>query len=368
MLLRLKSLNESFEKKYQLNEKFDDSMPKWLKDRLAFNALETSLSHAYNKDGKVLNRWQAPRAKFPDYSAMPDTTASKQRGGSYNVRDYGLMASFIDAGIDVSKLKVTEAPIPSRVPKHTVNQQFIPIFLLDTGQVWAKGINDRERFSSQYGTPAFDYDLNDKPFKSIKSEDIIKHCVAYCYAEDSDADAVRTVGDTRESRKVLKQELLNIPNYSRSQNPTQLSSLSYDKSGYRKISMADKYASELKEIKRNKNIKSIATDLEKCATLLDNYKEILVDMLGDVEVPNVNSESTTDFSEVWECASLLKDAGRKYVSVLENAKKIDDPQLYTWEKEDAINSALRGIAITQNYLDDIESKIGDRERAIVDWI
>ena len=117
-------LGESLTESAKLNEKFSDSMPSWLKKRLGYTI-------GYN-DAQTSGGWQTRSSrvnkvqnKYPNFSRPQ---AQKQRGGVSRESSYALGPQFLEAGVDLNKVEVVEAPVPSKVPRATKNQQFIPIF------------------------------------------------------------------------------------------------------------------------------------------------------------------------------------------------------------------------------------------------
>lgn len=339
MLLNLKALNESFENKYKLEEAFDDSMPKWLKDRLAYSAIRNGNSKTHsNKVRSYIDNGASD--KYPD---QPVASFQQNRSTGEYGWELGLASQFLKAGVDLSKVKIVEAPVPNKIPRITKNNQIIPIFLLENGQVWAKGINDREEYA------AYPYE----PFRSMKADDILSKCKAYCYIDLSDPN-INTVGDKRDERRKLKAELNKIPNYFRSEgdvwNPR-------DKSGYTNKYNVKRYREKAKELK----LKTVDSKLEECAQKIVDYKIQLSDILNETDIIEVDT-----MSDIRGAVDDLRDACRYYKNACDyidymNLEKDANGKM-SWGQQ--VYSSLESV---ENELRRVDERVGHLMKVSADW-
>ena len=339
MLLNLKSLNESLENKYRLEEAFDESMPKWLKDRLGYE----NLYH---------NKHDARKAS-DKYKGQPMTWYKRDRKTGENGGDLSLINQFLKSGVDISKVKVVEAPIPDKIPRITKNNQIIPIFLFDNGQVWAKGINDREEAN---------WDRNDKNFSRTDSDELMKHVVKYAYIDLSDPN-IDTVSEKRDIRKKIASELRSIPNYNRVPENKQTNywnSPSYDKSGYVVVKSADKYAQKLRELRYNK----LGDELEKAANNIETMKRQISDVFDDIELNDTDSLDL--YRKVYSAIDYLKDAASCYKDACEYIDRMNGSEPN--HRNSYADYALNYIERCNNCLSRIEQNyIGDLMKVSADW-
>ena len=340
MLLNLKALNESFENKYKLEEAFDDSMPKWLKDRLAYSAVQSGDSEVHSNKFKPYGYENGADNK---YSGQQRASFQQNRSTGENGWELGLASQFLKAGVDLSKVKIVEAPIPNKIPRITKNNQIIPIFLLENGQVWAKGINDREEYA--------DYPY--ESFRSMKADDILSKCKAYCYIDLSDPN-INTVGDKKINRQKLKAELNAIPNYFRSE-----SSYWYkrDKSGYTNRHNVKRYQEKAKELK----LKNVDSMLETCAQKIVDYKTQLSDILTEVDITEINN-----LARIQESVDYLRDACRyyqnacEYIDLMNNEK--DARAKVTWGQ-----NVYSQLEYAERKLIRVDERVGHLMKVSADW-
>lgn len=383
MFLNLKALNESFEKKYdlkenktkqslnesaKLNEKFSDSMPDWLKKRLGYTI-------EYN-DAQAPSGWQTLRFrmnklqnKYPNAS-IP--YAQKQRGGRSRESAYALGPQFLEAGVDLNKVEVTEAPVPSKVPRTTKNQQFIPIFAFANGQVWAKGINDRE-LANYDAIPGH----GGEAFNKIPNSEIINNAVAYAYI---DLSAKGATDKLKKQRADLKAELEAIPEISRgvpgadtyvfsdSKGRSIGQWVNRDKSGYLKINAA-RYANVAKELAKNKKYRRLPTLLDECTEKFDYYKHQLNMIFDEIDLTDTDlSAQTNTLSLVQSQIHRLKDAFEYFIRMKDNLDNIEDlSNLSSRDDQLRADYALRFAEFCYEQLDSIESNMGHLFKEVADW-
>lgn len=340
----IRNLSESLENRYSLQEAFDESMPDWLKKALGATAAHSTgvynvrnNKYYYNKLGYKSDKYYYPRVDY-----------QQKRGAHGDEKEATSLADrFLELGIDISKMKVHNAPMPDKVPRITKNQQIIPIFKFANGQVWAKGVNDREKY----------YDANnpwdDKPFKALSSKQVIDDAVEYCYIDLNDpAVADKPVTDIREKREQLLSELAQIGNYFKN------TSWNTDKSGYnRKINRA-KYAEKAKELK----IKKIPQTFDKICAEAAELVEIVKDFASDADIK--------DYGILKQCADCFNilDRVQAYIkysddSIAELIATSESDYSYTSK----VNVIINYLTYAQHELDRAKKRIQPLGKTVVDW-
>lgn len=337
MLLNLKLLNESLENKYKLDEAFDESMPKWLGDRLGYENLfynKRDMNKAVDKYGDQARSYYKQNRKTNEY------------GG-----ELSLINQFLKHGIDLSKVKVTEAPVPDKVPRITKKNQIIPIFLFDNGQIWAKGINDREEANWYY---------NGLNFPRVPSDDIIKHAVKYAFIELSDPN-IDTVTEKRTLRKEIADELAKIPNYNRLDPSMSSRYNKLDKSGYKVTATADKYASKLRELKYDR----LGDEIEKAAYAIEDMKHQISEVLEDIDL--TSSDSLDLYRKIYSAVDTLRDAASQYKDACEYIEQMgDNPDPHT--KARYADWVLSCLDRCNSYVKRVEDQyIGSLMKVVADW-
>lgn len=167
MFVNLKSLNESLSKKYivediNLTEAFDESFPKWLKDRI----VTVKTYHEPGGYRKVPND-QRPRYK----------NSRKGEDAYLSSDDKSLFKKALSKGIDFTKTKVIEGPIPEKKNDERLKEPNIPIWLFSNGQVYIEGVNEDEIYS----------DLK-KAFSYLSMKDKLANAKAFAYIDGTTLD------------------------------------------------------------------------------------------------------------------------------------------------------------------------------------
>lgn len=348
-----------------LNEKFSDSMPKWLKDRLGFtNAYNTAIhpvpgsghnkGNRYDRVNKVVN------TKYPNQTDNP--TASRPRGFYGHESSLSLGPQFLEAGIDLNKVEVTEAPVPTKVPRQTKHQQIIPIFAFKNGQVWAKGINDREEVGANC-IPGYTGDT----FKKVPGSEIIDNAVAYAYIDLSAKGATDTL---KQARANLKKELESISDIARGTPGTPgRDSAGHqtvrDKSGYLRTNAARyrEIAKELAQKKKYKQLPALIADIE---DKLIYYKQQLTMLLDEIDFSDVDGSSAL-MSDLADEVNRLKYATREFGNVKYDLDQINDLDKISSSDEYYANKALRDTEDCYDHLELVELNIGHLFKEVADW-
>lgn len=246
------ALNKLSEKHPVLKEAYSSSMPSWLKDRIT-----------KTKKPKI---W-SPNS--PEYITP--------RGSNEEGWELGLFNQFLKQGIDLNSVEVISAPKPTKSSDPLLADPYIPIFLFENGQVYARGINDNEKF---------DLDPNYAPFKYLSNKRLLDLATDFCYIDRSKIDP-NVLLTKQEDRRALQKELQDLINYYREPNGYRT-----DKSGY-KVN-PDKYKRKLKELKASRiaDIMQEASDeIEDCRATFASF--ILNDDLQ--EVANIVSDIAGEF-------------------------------------------------------------------------
>lgn len=387
MLLNLKALNESFEKKYdlkenetkqalnesaKLNEKFSDSMPDWLKKRLAYT-IEYSDINTNRHYGRHYGGGRSQQAdinkldnKYPNQDVP---TARRPRGVYGSSAVYSLGPQFLEAGVDLNKVDVIEAPVPAKVPRTTKNQRFIPIFAFANGQVWAKGINDREE-AGYNAVPGY----VGEPFNRIPNSEIIDSAVAYAYIDLSAKGATDKI---KKQRAALKAELEAIPEISRgiSGSTTYMDSdskgrpigqwVDRDKSGYLKINAA-RYVNVAKELAKNKKYKRLPYLIDECSEQLNYYKQQLTMVLDDIDFSDFDSSNST-LARLKDSIGKFNEANSYFSTMKSYLDSIEDISNIKGEYTTFADRALRSAEICYDKLKEIEKELGYLFKEVADW-
>lgn len=247
MLLKLKNLNESLEKKYPINEAWSESMPDWMKNRMNITALDKDPNKV-----KKLGRSKHNAGYFGDtfrnkFGVRGDT--SEYRKPRDREGGFSLFRGFIKKGIDLNNVSFIEGPIPEKKSDPRIQSPNIGIWHFGTppnDQVWAMGINDDEKFNQ---------DVKSRPFIKIPFKTIVELANAFCYIDGSTLQT-RDYDDIRQKRYDFKRweidpknQAMRVKPGSRESNPYgwRLPGVVADKSGYYVIPPSSKYAEELKK-------------------------------------------------------------------------------------------------------------------------
>lgn len=296
MLINLKSLNESLERLSEsnlpLNERFDDSFPKWLKDRL----VTVKNSHSgFNKAKGI------PYQERPDY-----INARNER--TWDPKSMSLFNKALDKGIDLTNVKVIEGPIPVKRTDERLKEPNIPIWLFEVpysemvngervqkkyNQVYIEGVNDNEVYRPM-----------DRAFKYIPMKYKMEDAKAFAYIDGSKIDP-NAIASKRLDREDHAKELKEIGYGRRGKDPDKFSKPSYygtvDKSGY--LIDPNRYKKKLDELKA----KSIYVELEKFHDRLEDLKYKSQDAYASIDTFN-----TTDMINIKELMYCLIDAVENY--------------------------------------------------------
>lgn len=317
MPVRLKDLNESLEKKYgltkpttlnestELNERFSDDMPDWLKKRM----LITKYSGGGNRgrrDMKLHKGNMESKNPEKDPHARPTYVSSK---GDERSKDQSLFGKMLEKGIDLDNVKIIEGDVPAKSSDPRLKEPNIPIFLMKNGQVYAKGLNDKEEYK----------DGGYKAFRYIAMKTLLADCEKFAYIDGAD-DSNFNVEAKKKSRGLMKQELEKDPYYNRDTKNAGSSRyfptkgwLQIDKSGFPVFPTVDKYKNELAKIKCDR----IHDILKEKEDYINYVKEEMANILMNADVKTDLTNSDSDFGKAFSDGRRFGDA----FNYLQNAAK-----------------------------------------------
>jgi hypothetical protein len=232
--------------------------------------------------------------------------------------------------------------MPAKVTKNPTD--IIPIFLFGNGQVWAIGINDREKYME---------DSNERPFFHLPQKTVLNDAVDYCYVElDDPAVENQPVDDIRADRKRLKDELLELENYFRDAARWRA-----DKSGYDKPNLKNKYSDELIKLKEKK----IPEKFQKVCDRAQALSEVLLDVSTNVNVLDDDKSLSIVASVVNELQEISSYVGTAKIT-LERFYNYPGETLYIRSAINAINNAEGKVGRIEKFFDD-----NGWSKSIVDW-
>ena len=221
------AMEQLSEKHSVVTEAYSDSMPGWLRSRINDTKRSTR------------NRWSRTN---PDYISP--------RGSNEEGWELGLFNQFLKQGIDLNSVDVITAPKPLKSSDPLLADPYIPIFLFDNGQVYARGINDNEKYRD---------DPNQAPFKYLSNKRLLDLAQDFCYIDRSKIDPSILL-TKQQQRRDLQQELKQLSTY------RQKDGWGRDKSGYKRDT--NRYKEKLKELRASK----ITEIMEDAAAQLDDCR------------------------------------------------------------------------------------------------
>ena len=297
MFVNLNRLNESLERLYESNssltEAFDESFPKWLKDRLV------TINKFHTGDWSV--RRGIPYDQRPDYINARDED-------KWNSSSKSLFDKALSAGIDFSKTKVVEGPVPEkRTDERLKNENYIPIWLFPNGQVYIEGLNGSEIYMS-----------TGKAFKYMPMKDKIENASGFAYVDKTKIDP-DSITNKRKERSEMRKELLNLPYYAR-KGTAEYDKFSkdywtrnFDKSGY-PILNPERYKRELEKLAGKK----IYQELEKFYNKIVDAQRKVADAYSQIDPFDRNDDTAGKLRDIMLYVRYTADNYNDYM------RKVDD--------------------------------------------
>ena len=295
-MVTLNRLTESLNKLYESNnltEAFDESFPKWLKDRLI------TVRKYHEPGGYRSVSWQD----------RPEYINARSGDDAYNSEsNMSLFNKALAKGIDFTNTKVIEGPIPEKRTDERLKDPNIPIWLFSNGQVYIDGINDNEL-----------YKATGKAFKYMPMKDKIANAKAFAYIDSSKIDS-NIINKKRGDRATLRQELANIPNYTRrgTKDYDKFAGWTsygtpFDKSGYAIVN-PERYKKEIEKLSGKK----IYQELEKYYNNIVDAKRKVMDAYAVQDTFSTNSRTIRSIMDY------IDDAVSSYNSYMRNVNNIVD--------------------------------------------
>lgn len=294
-MITLNRLTESLNKLYESNEQslveaFDESFPKWLKDRLI------TVKDFHGPQGYHKVQWQ-DRPEYLNARSGDDAYSSQKNMSLFN--------KALAKGIDFTSTKVIEGPIPEKRTDERLKDPNIPIWLFSNGQVYIDGLNDNEI-----------YKITGKAFKYMPMKDKIANAKGFAYIDSSklDSDSIKNKQDSRET---LRKELAAMPNYFR-KDTKEFDKYSgwrhygtqFDKSGYAIIN-PERYKKELEKLSGKK----IYQELEKFYNEIVDSKRKVMDAYASQDSFNTNSR---DIRSIMDYIDDAVNSYNRYMSLVNN--------------------------------------------------
>lgn len=284
-------LNEKLFNEEVLNEKFSDSMPQWLKDRLIYT------SRNYTRtDDRAHNEYTKRSYKNLD--------VTNQRNDRYGDRSPAtpLFDEFLRKGYNLDSVNVVEGDVPEKASDPRLKEPNIPIFLLKDSsgrtQVYAKGINDNEL--------AY-FDDRDRAFKYLPMKDLLANCVGFAYIDSLDTSN-QNVGEKRNNRAAFRNWNSNIENPVRRYTGNEVDSdgevrvgwnyYNIDKSGY--IINPNKLKKRLAKLKA-KNPQKL---LDKLYKEISDIKKDFTQFYSEIDIADMSS---SDYDRIFGSGGFNKD-------------------------------------------------------------
>lgn len=316
------ALNKLSEKHPVLKEAYSSSMPSWLKDRIT----RTKKPKPYS--------WKLGN---PEYITP--------RGSNEEGWELGLFNQFLKQGIDLNSVEVISAPKPTKSSDPLLADPYIPIFLFDNGQVYAKGINDNEKF---------DLDPNYAPFKYLSNKRLLDLATDFCYIDRSkiDPNVLRT---KQEDRRALQKELKDLINY---RDPNAYGT---DKSGYR--SNSERYKQKLRELKASR----ITDIMQEAEDEIEDSRAIFASFI-------LNDDLQEVADAVYGLGEKFKDLVRAYSNARAEVDQIlNDTSMSDEERTSYLsglfNTGYYGGAVTrlQRAIKNFKAQSARYKSVVLDW-
>lgn len=339
MIVKLKNLSESLEAKQlnesyntQLTEAFNDSFPKWLKDRL----VTIRKYHGTDKE----NDYEGSRDR--DYHSVPykDRPSYSMPRGQYvsNTRNLGLFSNLLNA-TDLQDVEIIEGPIPEKRTDPRLKEPNIPIWGFANGQVYIPGFNDQEESRTDTFNDGRVVAFKYAPFKVIQPS-----AVHFAYIDGSKMPK-STYKELRKERAQTAQELRDMDygrRGGRSNDPKRFSSPfgDKDKSGY--PINPNKYAKKLADLRASRY-----------SEVLQETYEMLLDYRDDITATMQYYDPVKDkeeFRAIKNAFVYLNRAIDDYNQAVENIDDVVNASYYDEEdKRGLIGRYLKNLKSADSF-------------------
>ena len=334
-----------------LTEKFSDSMPKWLQNRLL-----------YTKTRR--DPIQRDKYRNMGFDMDSETSPSYASRGSHE----SIYNLFLNHGIDLDSAEFVSGDIPTSSRDPRLKEPNIPIFLLqgtdsrgrERSQVYAKGINDDELFE-------FNEDpYTDKKLGYVSMKQLLDKCTAFCYLNREDSNNYKTREKKRERTAFKDYVIRKNPTYLRYPKEKQSRYNNYDKSGY--ILDPSILKDRLAEYKAGNASKVIDKLYRRISNIKDDFAQIYL----NTDINSINNDQ--DFRDIFNDSyrglnSQLMDIVRAYNNFVSRTNDIlNDDSLDEKTKKDDI---IRYFQYNYNDIDSAINKLEKRAERVLsvdlDW-
>lgn len=338
-----------------LNEKFSDSMPKWLQNYFLQNSTH--------------------RNRFGGKSNGPSKYADDEYAGfrRAHARDLGRDSSgvaldvFDQLQLDRDRVNVIQQPVPDSIKDPIFSDSTkLPIVHLKSQYdetLWIPGRTAKnEKFTLDDGKVISLQYMNNKQYKQVAKD--------FCYIDlnDSSNFTQSIKADRAENKQGSVERDRRKGKFA--EDPNNWNSRQYDKSGYRKIPASRRYADKLREYK--------ATRL---ASKLDDARDKLVevqDMLNkSIELQlERNTASNRSLSgdlrgAIQQATNDFQNARDYYVGALSNVDNLDNLDKNSWNYKDRRDGILSDIFNWLKYSDssvqEAKNQLQKFLPKVIDW-
>lgn len=365
MILNLKSLNESLEKmtthdildeSQTLIEKYSDDMPEWLKKRLL------TLEHGHRQDTyHAGGSWNSEnrRKKNPRFGS-PDSYSLKR--GENRFDKWDLFYLLKQNGFDLNNLKVIEDTFNGKNDIH-LQDPYIPVFLMDSNQVWIKGLNDNEVYS--YTDDKANY--VQLPFRAVPQKYLFRGIKSFAYIDTSDKNnymrdkAVARENEKRDTRN--KAFPLNTKDAKYNGLPIHTAGIGRkDKSGY--LINPDKYKKKLFELTGSS---LVYNKLHECYEELEEAKTQISNIILNSAVEDASAYGSEVYAAIFNIFPIYRKAADRYVldmKNLDNAVANDNTSEILAVYDDATKKERFGLA---NFIEELKRVSRNYFSVLMDW-
>lgn len=318
-----------------LNEKFSDSMPKWLQNYFLQNSTH--------------------RNRFGGKSKGPSKYADDEYAGfrRAHARDLGRDKSgvaldiFDELQLDRDRVNVIQQPVPDSIKDPIFSDSTkLPIVHLKSQNdetLWIPGRTAKnEKFILDDGNVVALQYMTNKQYKQLAKD--------FCYIDLNDSsNFTQSIKAEREANKQGSIER-DRGKGKVAEDPNNWNSRQYDKSGYRKIPAARKYADKLREYKATK----LASKLDDARDKLVEVQDMLnkcIELQLERNTASNRSLSRDLSGAIRQATGDFQNARDYYVGALNNVDKLDNLDKNSWDYKDMRDNILSNIFDWLKYSD-----------------
>lgn len=314
-----------------LNEAFSPSMPKWLKNYFLYNDYTT------DKNGRLKTNKKDIKTADPNYSGL--------RGAKYKDRGrdpLSLVAVNIfnqQLKLDLSRAQFYEVnPIPKLNGPMFSDPNKLCISYLKSKYdetIWIKDKSaPHERFTLDDGKTITLQGINNKQYQQV--------CKGFCWLDLTDRRNFRV--DLQNQRELASSGSIER-DIKRGKAAERGNTDFWDKSGYKKIPLVDRYANQLAKIRQTKLAGNLLDVREKLVQLKEDLKSIL-----DLSLEDSSGYGSRIASSAYQATSRFDDAVGQLYQAINEVDYINQGQLEGDELTELVNRAQRTIEQCNTYI------------------